>query len=544
MPSPSSSSSSHTIVPAPIATADTQHSCFICLQTDADPPNGPWVHACPCSLEAHEKCMLQWIAEMENTPRTSTDNRSSALRCQACRARIRVEEPRDSVVTLYNTFQRTYGRVSPMILLTIVSGGTLVGSAWYGWNALSVFAGSQAAYEWLTPKLPTGRLPRMPPPMFLATAAVRLVELSLIGPALVVLWWVPGAEFSLLPGSVLYAGSLVARGELLSWPPSPEWAMTLMPVVHVTYDFLYAEFLGPVEKRLNRVLRGRPATETPAAADQGNAEQGEAAPAEPNGERRGIARTALDWLGRLLRGPLGHVDEDQENQEEIQVEIQINLEDAGEEGEGDNAVADADDGADDLVEAIQGEFQMVPEPEERAQPQEQQPEAPEPDAQLRLEPREERQERMQRPIQDAQARRARRAEPQRAEEENNRQNRLVEEPRISIFSVIMNGMTTTLLFPAISYGMGELVRRVLPAAWTRSPTYRRPATGLLQYRWGRSLVGACLFFVLRDAFALYYKYRRVQVKLKRKVHNVERRNDRGTATAGADIPALSWGRAN
>jgi hypothetical protein len=97
----------------------------------------------------------------------------------------------------------------------------------------------------------------------------------------------------------------------------------------------------------------------------------------------------------------------------------------------------------------------------------------------------------------------------------------------------MNGMTTTLLFPAISYGMGELVRRVLPASWARPPTYRRPATGLLQYRWGRSLVGACLFFVLRDAFALYYKYRRVQVKLARKVHNVERKNGPGSVAGQA-----------
>jgi hypothetical protein len=199
----SPSSSAHTIVPAPIATADTQHVCFICLQTDADAPNGPWVHACPCSLEAHEKCMLQWIAEMETTPRTSTNSRSSVLRCPACRARIRVEEPRDSVVAFYNAFQRTYGRVSPMILLTILSGGTMVGSAWYGWNALSVFAGSQAAYEWLGARVLTSRFSRMPTPMSLVTSAVRLMELSLIGPALVVLWWVPGAEFSLLPGSVL-----------------------------------------------------------------------------------------------------------------------------------------------------------------------------------------------------------------------------------------------------------------------------------------------------------------------------------------------------
>jgi hypothetical protein len=195
MASPSSSRS-NTIVPAPIATADTQHVCFICLQTDADAPNGPWVHACPCSLEAHEKCMLQWIAEMETTPRTSTNSQSSqGLRCPACRARIRVEEPRDAVVAFYNAFQRSYGRISPIVLLTLVSGGTMVGSAWYGWNALSVFAGSPAANRWLGA--------RVMPDQFALTSVVRLAELSLIGPGLVVLWWVPGSVFSMLPGSVL-----------------------------------------------------------------------------------------------------------------------------------------------------------------------------------------------------------------------------------------------------------------------------------------------------------------------------------------------------
>ncbi|KAK0627279.1 hypothetical protein B0T14DRAFT_512336 [Immersiella caudata] len=517
-------SSSNTIVPAPIATADTQHVCFICLQTDADAPNGPWVHACPCSLEAHEKCMLQWIAEMETTPRTSTNSQSSqGLRCPACRARIRVEEPRDSVVAFYNAFQRTYGRISPMILLTIVSGGTMVGSAWYGWNALSVFAGSHAARRWLGARVMPSRFAGMPTPVALVTSAVRLAELSLIGPGLVVLWWVPGAEFSMLPGSVLYAGSLVARGELFSWPPSPEWAFTLMPVVHVTYDFLYAEFLGPIEKRFNQVLRGRPTTESTAAAEQVDAEQGDGAPAEQNGERRGLGRTALAWLGRLLGGPLFHGNEGEENneQEDIEVDIRIDLAAAGEEVEADDPEVDAD--ADDLAEAIQGEFQMVP--EEPVQLEEEQPRAEERDADPPL------------PAEPRQRRRDRQRGRNRADNANGGQNRLVEEPRVSLFSVIMNGMTTTLLFPAISYGMGELVRRVVPASWARPPTYRRPATGLLQYRWGRSLIGACLFFVLRDAFALYYKYRRVQVKLARRVRNVERKNDRGGATGQATSEA-------
>jgi hypothetical protein len=73
--------------------------------------------------------------------------------------------------------------------------------------------------------------------------------------------------------------------------------------------------------------------------------------------------------------------------------------------------------------------------------------------------------------------------------------------------------------------MGELIRATLPKARvTRG--WRRPA-GLLQEQWGRSLVGGCLFVVLKDAIALYTKYRRVQVKANRRVRNVERRRPSG-----------------
>jgi hypothetical protein len=95
----------------------------------------------------------------------------------------------------------------------------------------------------------------------------------------------------------------------------------------------------------------------------------------------------------------------------------------------------------------------------------------------------------------------------------------------SFFGLIVNSVVTSLLFPAISYSMGELIRAIAPKGWvspTRSWRSRAPP-GLLQQRWGRSLAGGCLFVVLRDALALYTKYRRVQVRTKRKIRNVDRK---------------------
>jgi hypothetical protein len=85
-----------------------------------------------------------------------------------------------------------------------------------------------------------------------------------------------------------------------------------------------------------------------------------------------------------------------------------------------------------------------------------------------------------------------------------------------------------LFFPAISSLMGGLLKHTLPRRWVTKPflldligpTMKRkvlPATGLLQEKWGRSLVGGCLFVVLKDALILYVKWKRARDQGKRRV---------------------------
>jgi hypothetical protein len=117
-------------------------------------------------------------------------------------------------------------------------------------------------------------------------------------------------------------------------------------------------------------------------------------------------------------------------------------------------------------------------------------------------------------------------------------------------SDIANNAATSLLLPTISFCMGELLRLTLPKGWVSSPTssrnsyYRRATTtaptGLLQKQWGRSLVGGCLFIVLKDMFLLYAKYRKVEVKKKRRVRNVKRRRPvaDGTAATASAVATL------
>lgn len=96
-------------------TDSSLRSCFICLQTPSETPNAVWVNACPCSLEAHEDCMLRWISEHE---REST----KTLRCPACKGKIQTTEPKDSFVGLRDRLHKMYSRITPAILLGVVTG--------------------------------------------------------------------------------------------------------------------------------------------------------------------------------------------------------------------------------------------------------------------------------------------------------------------------------------------------------------------------------------------------------------------------------------
>jgi len=80
-----------------------------------------------------------------------------------------------------------------------------------------------------------------------------------------------------------------------------------------------------------------------------------------------------------------------------------------------------------------------------------------------------------------------------------------------------------LLLPAISASMGGLLKLVLPRSWTTpSLTLDRGKVGLLQSRWGRSVVGGCLFVLLKDALVLYCRWKLAQTHRKRKVLNYDR----------------------
>ncbi|KAI1175393.1 hypothetical protein F4777DRAFT_332183 [Nemania sp. FL0916] len=89
----------------------------------------------------------------------------------------------------------------------------------------------------------------------------------------------------------------------------------------------------------------------------------------------------------------------------------------------------------------------------------------------------------------------------------------------------INLVVGALIWPGVCYGVGELMRHVLPSSLVNKPMYS-PATGLLQERWGRSFIGGCLFVVLKDVFFLYVKYKRMMNRPYRRIKNSDNRNIR------------------
>lgn len=82
-----------------------------------------------------------------------------------------------------------------------------------------------------------------------------------------------------------------------------------------------------------------------------------------------------------------------------------------------------------------------------------------------------------------------------------------------IIAKVVTTVTGALFFPAISSGMGEILKALLPP---RLVSYSRGG-GLLREKWGRTVVGGCLFVVLKDVVTLYVKWRRAKDFGKRKV---------------------------
>lgn len=120
--------------------------CWVCQQEDTEdtPENDVWRTPCPCSLTAHDTCLMEWISN-EEAPRPGDIARSRLIRCPQCRAEIKIQRPRDYLVIVFEAIQRLAnamvlpGAAASLIVCTYA--GLLV----YGVNTIKVVFGSEDA---------------------------------------------------------------------------------------------------------------------------------------------------------------------------------------------------------------------------------------------------------------------------------------------------------------------------------------------------------------------------------------------------------------
>ena len=94
-------------------------------------------------------------------------------------------------------------------------------------------------------------------------------------------------------------------------------------------------------------------------------------------------------------------------------------------------------------------------------------------------------------------------------------------------SHLADAVLGALIFPSVSAVMGALLKAALPPSWTTpSLSSYKGRSGLLQTRWGRTIVGGCLFVVLKDTVFLYSRWKLAQSHRKRRILDYDRTKKR------------------
>ncbi|KAG6173357.1 hypothetical protein E4U51_005595 [Claviceps purpurea] len=520
---------------------DGPRRCFLCLM-DEEPSDGPdsWVDPCPCTLEAHQDCMLCWVVDCERN--------NKPLKCPVCKANIEMEGPWDLLVVVNDLIQRRFTRMSPYILFTGVAMGVQFSLQMYGALALWSFSGKATMMRFL-----------LGPGMVLdarnvaggGSGGVRLVGERIwsslvmmnVAPMLVFGELLPNLSNKVFPPlASLYAFYQTTHDDtFFAWPPSPQLAIAVFPYVRSIYYNVWRTYVLPYENKLNRKLLGLPPP--PPVAPNNDAQQDANQPrqAQHNGEGAfvGFLQGILDALGAEddddlpeqgpdqmgLRNGVGNrgegdggelmfelrieeMDEEGEIVGENGIQLELEAFDVGLGGGGSDSESDGDSdhtGTDESEDDAEGmDFH---DDYDELDADEAPPLAAGPDDHG-----------------DGQHEAGQHEAPQAP-------------PRRvglgALLSSMSNSVVSALILPGISFAMGEALRLALPRSWTapasasRSPwaLFGGPGSrpGLLQQQWGRSLVGGCLFVVLKDAIRVYTKTRLVTAMSNRRVKNVDRK---------------------
>ncbi|EXJ87966.1 hypothetical protein A1O1_04893 [Capronia coronata CBS 617.96] len=392
--------------------------CWICMSdaTEDDPNDPPvWRSPCQCSLTAHEACLLDWVADLEN-PKNSKRKASGKILCPQCKAEIKISRPRSYVVDSYRMLDRALGKlVFPGLGLSVL--GSFWTGAWvHGFYSVYLVFGQEDATRIFTDAL------QHP----LRNFAYALIPINLIFAR------TNYADFVLPSGSLVLLATQLSDGfeiDLTVWPPLPSTVFACLPTIRSAYNWCYHKAFCDLNRKWLEEIQ-------PSHARQEDDEVG-------NGGGNPDFPEEIGEGGVLL-------------------ELEVNL----------NAEPEAMDGA----------------PAEAGEQQDGQ------------------------------------AEPQNGHVHHifgDRGDQVVEGTS-SIGQMVLGALA----FPAVAAGMGTLLGYLLPSSWLSPSNQMNGRPGLLRTKWGRSVVGGCLFVVLKDALVLYCRWKLAQGHRQRRIMDYDKKTKR------------------
>jgi hypothetical protein len=462
---------------------DELRKCWICFndETEDDETTSEWRSPCTCSLVAHEKCLLDWIADMEApNARRRAGTRAAKVLCPQCKAEIKIARPRSYVVDAVRTAERM---TSTLLLpgFALVTGTALYSTLTLaGTHTIYQVFGTADALRILAPLYET-------PDMRIASPVLRLflhlqqhwrldLGLPLIPTVLVASRTTFADSFLPFLPLIFFVSSGQPGDDMmqLQWPPSAAFSFAALPYLRGFYNAFYDRVCLPREQQWLKEIQPRAGTEDAQGDDEHQ----------------------------------DHVHDHDDVVDGVEIEVDFDIfADWNNEGAADNH-----DDHDHIPAPVAREPARpidAPPLDDNDMPAlidvEAQEAAPAPNI----------------PIQPAQPRHQR-----------------VRRERNIAFSTnsLADTILGALIFPSIAAAMGEILKHSLPASWVTPPsgaaatswlggwssinsqsaTKARP-TGFLQTRWGRSLVGGCLFVGLKDAVLLYVRWKVAQNHRRRRI---------------------------
>lgn len=496
--------STPTTTPAPTDTSNELKKCWICFADESEDTDttSAWRNPCPCALVAHEACLLDWVADMEQSARRRRSNHDSASGsgplCPQCKTRIELRRPRDPIVALTTALDRVVAN------LVFPAAGTLTASLIYsaftahGVHSVAMIFGAEDARRILAPMIDGSRMlrswsvgemiedfkqhmglylgiPFITPALLMCRTELSDSVLPLLPLAFLSVHGVEGKWGSGLGG---------ARRRLLdvpSWPPSAAFVVALLPYVRMAYNGYYKRVWSKRVQAWDKALEPR--------AGRSDAEMDEMHGGGDAGQRDGEVDNDDD---------LNEMDDMHDHEAVFELRLDGNLFQNWAGGVGAGVPPEEPLAAMEQPAAVAGQNEDAP-PVGQGRDQDLQPQMP---------------------------------RPAQADDAAANGVHIQRDQRIAFSTIgLVEKLLGSLLFPTASALAGQALLALLPLSWT-TPSAAGPArgfgsvlfrkigirpSGLLQERWGRSIVGGCLLVVFKDALMLYVKWRMVQQHRLRRV---------------------------